>query len=61
MLKNEFAAAPRRRHLGRARRCRIRAAIAISIRDNRFTKERIGILAANVSVALERNEIPRRA
>ena len=30
---------------------------AISIRDNRFTKERIGILAANVAVALERNEL----
>jgi parallel beta-helix repeat protein len=30
---------------------------AISIRDNRFSKEHIGILAANVSVALERNEL----
>ncbi|MET0988332.1 MAG: right-handed parallel beta-helix repeat-containing protein [Steroidobacteraceae bacterium] len=30
---------------------------AINIRDNRFTKERIGVLAANVSVALERNEL----
>lgn len=30
---------------------------AISIRDNRFTKERIGILAANVLVAIERNEL----
>jgi parallel beta-helix repeat protein len=30
---------------------------AISVRDNRFTKERVGILAANVSVALERNEL----
>lgn len=29
----------------------------ISIRDNRFTKERIGILTANVSVLLERNEL----
>jgi nitrous oxidase accessory protein NosD len=29
---------------------------AISIRDNRFTKERIGVLVANVSVALERND-----
>ncbi len=30
---------------------------AISIRDNRFTKERIGILAANVLIAVERNEL----
>ena len=30
---------------------------AISIRENRFTKERIGILAANVSVLMERNEL----
>ena len=29
----------------------------ISIRENRFTKERIGILAANVLVAVERNEL----
>jgi parallel beta-helix repeat protein len=30
---------------------------AISVRDNRFTKERIGILAANVSIVMERNEL----
>ncbi|MBM0106102.1 right-handed parallel beta-helix repeat-containing protein [Steroidobacter sp. S1-65] len=30
---------------------------SISIRDNRFSKERIGILTANVSVLLERNEL----
>jgi parallel beta-helix repeat protein len=30
---------------------------AISIRDNRFTKEQIGILTANVSVLMERNEL----
>jgi parallel beta-helix repeat protein len=30
---------------------------SISIRDNRFDKERIGILAANVSVVMERNEL----
>lgn len=30
---------------------------AISIRDNRFDKERIGILTANVSVIMERNEL----
>lgn len=30
---------------------------AISIRDNRFTRERIGIITANVSVAVERNEL----
>lgn len=30
---------------------------AIGIRDNRFTKERIGILTANVSVLMERNEL----
>ncbi|MDY6945136.1 MAG: right-handed parallel beta-helix repeat-containing protein [Pseudomonadota bacterium] len=30
---------------------------AISVRDNRFSKERIGILTANVSVLMERNEL----
>jgi len=30
---------------------------AIGIRENHFTKERIGILAANVSIAVERNEL----
>nr|WP_298719097.1 right-handed parallel beta-helix repeat-containing protein [uncultured Steroidobacter sp.] len=30
---------------------------AISIRDNRFNKERIGILSANVSLIMERNEL----
>lgn len=30
---------------------------AISVRDNRFSKERIGILTANVSVVIERNEL----
>lgn len=30
---------------------------SISIRDNRFSKERIGILAANVSVLIDRNEL----
>jgi parallel beta-helix repeat protein len=30
---------------------------AVSIRDNRFAKERIGILTANVSVVIERNEL----
>lgn len=30
---------------------------AITVRDNRFTKERIGILTANVSVLMERNEL----
>jgi parallel beta-helix repeat protein len=29
----------------------------ISIRENRFTKERVGILTANVAVTLERNEL----
>ena len=29
----------------------------ISIRENRFTSERIGVLAANVAVAVERNDI----
>lgn len=29
----------------------------ISVRDNRFTKERIGVLTANVAVLLERNEL----
>jgi parallel beta-helix repeat protein len=30
---------------------------SIGIRDNRFNKERIGILTANVSVLMERNEL----
>jgi parallel beta-helix repeat protein len=30
---------------------------SIGIRDNRFTKERIGLLTANVSVLVERNEM----
>jgi parallel beta-helix repeat protein len=30
---------------------------SIGIRDNRFSKERIGILTANVSVLMERNEL----
>lgn len=30
---------------------------AISIRDNRFTQERIGVLAANIAVDVERNEL----
>jgi parallel beta-helix repeat protein len=30
---------------------------AISIRDNRFDKERVGIVTANVSVIVERNEL----
>ncbi|MFC4313475.1 right-handed parallel beta-helix repeat-containing protein [Steroidobacter flavus] len=30
---------------------------SISVRDNRFNKERIGILTANVSVIMERNEL----
>ena len=29
----------------------------ISIRDNRFTSERIGVLAANISLVIERNDI----
>lgn len=29
----------------------------VSIRENRFTNERIGVLAANVAVAVERNEL----
>ena len=48
---------PRCRHLGRAQRSRTLRGAAISVRDNRFTKERIGILTANVSVAIESNEL----
>jgi parallel beta-helix repeat protein len=33
------------------------AGSGISVRDNRFSKERIGILTANVSVVMERNEL----
>jgi parallel beta-helix repeat protein len=34
-----------------------RGGSAISVRENRFTNERVGILAANVSIAIERNEV----
>ena len=30
---------------------------ALSVRENRFSKERVGILAANVALTLERNEL----
>jgi hypothetical protein len=36
-----------------------RAADPISIRENRFTSERIGVLAANVAVAIERNSVSK--
>jgi parallel beta-helix repeat protein len=60
VLKNEFAA-HRDAGIWAVRGAADSRKEPISIRDNRFTKERIGVLAANVAVVLERNEflIPR--
>jgi parallel beta-helix repeat protein len=56
VVKNEFA-----EHsdagIWAVRREPDRRGSAIGIRENRFTKERIGILTANVSVVIERNEL----
>jgi parallel beta-helix repeat protein len=55
VLKNEFAA-HRDAGIWAVRAAPDSRRDPISIRDNRFTKERIGILAANIAVALEHNE-----
>ena len=34
-----------------------RGGAAISVRENRFSNERVGIVAANVAIAIERNEL----
>jgi len=62
VLKNEFAA-NRDAGIWAVRGAADSRREPISIRDNRFTKERIGVLAANVAVVLERNEFinPREA
>ena len=62
VLKNEFAA-HRDAGIWAVRGAADSRKEAISIRDNRFTKERLGVLAANVPVVLERNEfmMPREA
>jgi parallel beta-helix repeat protein len=56
VLKNEFAA-HRDAGIWAVRAAPDSRRDPISIRDNRFTKERIGVLTANVAVSLERNEI----
>jgi parallel beta-helix repeat protein len=55
VLKNEFAA-HRDAGIWAVRGAADSRREPISIRDNRFTRERIGVLAANVAVILERNE-----
>ena len=56
VLKNEFAA-HRDAGIWAVRAAPDSRRDPISIRDNRFTRERIGVLTANVAVSLERNEI----
>ena len=56
VVKNEFAA-NRDAGLWAVRSAPDGPGAAIGIRDNRFTQERIGILTANVSVLIERNEL----
>jgi parallel beta-helix repeat protein len=56
VLKNDFAA-HRDAGIWAVRSAPDQPGAAIGIRDNRFTRERIGILAANVSVLIERNEL----
>ncbi|HEY0687216.1 MAG TPA: right-handed parallel beta-helix repeat-containing protein [Steroidobacter sp.] len=56
VVKNEFAG-HRDAGLWAVRSEPDNAGGAIGIRDNRFTKERIGIITANVSVLIERNEL----
>lgn len=56
VLKNEFVA-HRDAGMWAVRAAPDSRPDSISVRDNRFTKERIGILTANVAVALERNEL----
>jgi parallel beta-helix repeat protein len=56
VVKNEFAA-NRDAGIWAVRSEPDLRAGAINIRENRFTKERIGVLTANVAVLLERNEL----
>jgi parallel beta-helix repeat protein len=56
VLKNEFAG-HRDAGVWAVRGSPEAGAEAISIRDNRFTSERIGVLAANVAVAVENNDV----
>jgi parallel beta-helix repeat protein len=56
VVKNEFAA-HRDAGIWAVRSAPDQPGAQISIRENRFTRERIGILAANVSVLMERNEL----
>jgi parallel beta-helix repeat protein len=56
VLKNEFAA-HRDAGIWAVRGAADSRRDPISIRENRFTSERIGVLTANVAVSLERNEL----
>ncbi len=56
VTKNEFAA-HRDAGVWAVRREPDQRGGAIAIRDNRFTKERVGIVTANVAAILERNEL----
>lgn len=56
VLKNEFAA-QRDAGIWAVRGDEAARGEPISIRENRFTNERIGVLVANVAVALERNDL----
>jgi parallel beta-helix repeat protein len=55
VLKNEFAA-HRDAGIWAVRGVADSRRDPISVRDNRFTKERIGVLTSDVAIALERNE-----
>lgn len=56
IVKNEFVA-HRDAGLWAVRREPDQRGGSVGVRENRFTKERIGILTANVSLLIERNEI----
>jgi parallel beta-helix repeat protein len=55
VLKNEFAA-HRDAGIWAVRGAADSRRDPISVRDNRFTKERIGVLTSDIAIALERNE-----
>jgi parallel beta-helix repeat protein len=56
VLKNEFAG-QRDAGVWAVRGSPDSRADPISIRENRFTSERIGVLAANIALAIERNDV----
>jgi parallel beta-helix repeat protein len=56
IVKNEFSA-HRDAGIWAVRAEPETSSAGLSIRENRFSKERVGILTANIAVALERNEL----